>query len=207
MSYSINGLKANSRRGVEPDVHLVLKNLKLKILGQPHDEVLLTTDKRFKHSEAHEDLIILKGGLVFRKYCGAIGNIKDHQILIPERFVDEVLRSLHGEFSKHPGITRTIIASRQKFYYPNMAQLIRQWVISCEQRIRDSRISDRLRQPTLQNPSKHITAPEDAMQIGLVPELPPSGGYENVVTAMDMFPRYLFVSLLSAKIRKRSQKS
>ena len=30
------------------------------------------------------------------------------------------------------------------------------------------------------------------MQIDLVPELPPSGGYENIVTAMDVFCRYLF---------------
>ena len=30
------------------------------------------------------------------------------------------------------------------------------------------------------------------MQIDLVPGLPPSGGYENIVTAMDVFPRYLF---------------
>ena len=27
----------------------------------------------------------------------------------------------------------------------------------------------------------------------MVPELPPSGGYENIVTAMDVFSRYLFV--------------
>ena len=30
------------------------------------------------------------------------------------------------------------------------------------------------------------------MQIDLVPELPPSGGYENIVTAMDVFSCYLF---------------
>ena len=31
------------------------------------------------------------------------------------------------------------------------------------------------------------------MQIDLVPGLPPSGGYENIVKAMDVFSRYLFV--------------
>ena len=46
--------------------------------------------------------------------------------------------------------------------------------------------------PPLQNPNEHITAPEDAMQIDLVPELPPSGGYTNIVTAMDVFSRYFF---------------
>ena len=30
------------------------------------------------------------------------------------------------------------------------------------------------------------------MQIDLVPGLPPSCGYENIVTAMDVFSRYLF---------------
>ena len=34
-SYSINGIKANARIRVEQDVDLVLKNMKLKILGQP----------------------------------------------------------------------------------------------------------------------------------------------------------------------------
>ena len=59
--------------------------------------------------------------------------------------------------------------------------------MSCEQCIRESRIDRRLTHPLLQNPNKHITAPEDAMQIDLVPELPPSGGYESIVTAMDVF--------------------
>ena len=66
-SYSIHGIKANVRIRVEQDVDLVLKILKLKILGQLHDEVLLTTDKRFKHYKANEDRIILKDGLLFRK--------------------------------------------------------------------------------------------------------------------------------------------
>ena len=46
--------------------------------------------------------------------------------------------------------------------------------------------------PHLQNPNEHIIAPEYAMQIDLVPELSPSGGYENIVTAMDVFSLYLF---------------
>ena len=45
-SYSINGIKANARIRVEQDADLVLKNLKLKLLGQPHDDLLLTTDRR-----------------------------------------------------------------------------------------------------------------------------------------------------------------
>ena len=73
-----------------------------------------------------------------------------------------------------------------------MAQLIREWVMSCEQCIIESRIDHSLTHLPLQNPNEYITAPEDAMHIDLVPELPPSAGYEIIVTAMDVFSRFLF---------------
>ena len=86
-SYSMNGIKANARIRVEQDVDLVLKNLKLKILGQPYDEVLIMTDSRYKNYKAIEDRIILKDGLLFRKYFGETGSVKYYQILIPKQLV------------------------------------------------------------------------------------------------------------------------
>ena len=191
-SYSMNSIKATARIRVEQDIDLVLKSLKLKTLGQPFDEVLIMTDSRYKHYKKNEDRIILKDGLLYRKYFGETGSVRYYQILIPKQLVKEVLRSLHGEFGKHPGIFKTKIACREKYYFPKMAQLIREWVISCEQCIRESRIDPSLTRPPLQNPNEHITPPEDAIQIDLVRELPPSGGYENILTAMDVFSRFLF---------------
>ena len=63
----MNGIKANARIRVEQDVDLVLKNMKMKILGKPYDEVLLMTDSRYKNYKANEDRIIPKVGLLFRK--------------------------------------------------------------------------------------------------------------------------------------------
>ena len=191
-SYSMNGIKANARIRVEQDVDLVLKNMKFKILDQPYDEVLIMTDSQYKNYKANEDRIILKDGLLFRKYYGETGAVKYNQILIPMQLVKEVLRSLHGEFGKLPGIFKTIIAYREKFHFPKKAQLFKEWVMSCEQCIRESRIDRSLTRPPLQNPNEHITAPEDAMQIDLVPEIPPSGSHENIVTDMDVFSCYLF---------------
>ena len=87
-----------------------------------------------------------------------------------------------------------------------MAKLIRQWVMSCEQCFRESRIDDRLTRPALQNPNDHITAPEDAMQNDVVPELPPSGGYENIVRATDVFSRFLFAYFTSNQDAKTTAK-
>ena len=191
-AYFLHGIKAKARTRVEQDTDLVLRNLKLKILGQPYDDVLLTTDRRLQHYKANEDRIILQDGLLLRKNYGYTGSVKYYQIFIPKQLVNEVLRSHHGDFGNHPGITKTIIAYREKYYCPKMAHLIREWVMSCEKCIRELRINPQLTRFPLQNPNEHITAPEDAMQIDLVPGLPPSGGYENIVTAMDVFSRYLF---------------
>ena len=205
-SYSMNGIKANARIRVEQDVDLVLKNMKLKILGQPHDEVLMITNSRYKNYKANEDRIILKDGLLFRKYFGETGSVKDYQILVPRQLVKEFPRSLHGELGKHPGIFKTIIAYREKYYFPKMAQLIRELVMSCEQCLRESRIDRGFTRLSLQNPNEHNTVSEDAMQIDLVPELPPSGGYENIVTAMDVISRYLFAYATSNQDAKTSAK-
>ena len=138
---------------------------------------------------------------MLKKGLGETGSVKYYQNFIPKQLVKEFLRSLHGEFGKHPRIFKTIIANREKYYFPRMAQLFREWVMSCEQCIRESRIDRSLTRPPLQNPNEHITAPEDAMQNDLE-ELPPSGGYENIVTAMDVFP--LFICVPDSKSRRQN---
>ena len=76
---------------------------------------------------------------------------------------------------------------QQKYSYPNMAELVRKWIMSREQRIRESRGGNKLTSPALRNPRQHITGPNYSMPIDLYPELPPSDGYENIVIAMDVF--------------------
>ena len=70
------GIKGNARTQVEQDVHLVPKNMKLKVLGQPHDEVLLMTDSRYENYKATEDGIILKVGLLCRNLFRETDSVK-----------------------------------------------------------------------------------------------------------------------------------
>ena len=170
MSYSMDGIKANTRLRVKKHVDLVLKNLKLKVLGPIQNEVLLITDPRYKHYKAKEHRIILKDGLLFRKFFGETSSIKYYQLLKPKQLFIEVMRNLQGESVKHPGITKTINAHTEKNCFPKLKQLIREWVVSCEKRIRKSAIDRNLTRPPLQNPNEHVTETEDAMQIDLVPK-------------------------------------
>ena len=98
----MDAIKANARIWVEQVVDLVLKKLKLKILSQPHDEVLLATNRRYKRYEANDARIILKNGLLFSKFYGEASSVKCYQSLLPEQLVDGVLRTLHGAIAKPP---------------------------------------------------------------------------------------------------------
>ena len=109
--------KAMARRRVEQDADLVLKNIKCKKLGPPHDELLLTTDRRFMYYKANEDLISCKDGLFLRKYIGETASVEYCQILVPKHLrhlVSEKLRSLQAKLGKHPGITKTKFLYREK---------------------------------------------------------------------------------------------
>ena len=90
MSYSLNEIKVNALTRVEQDFDIVLKNIKLKILGQHYEEVLLRTDRKYKQWITNEDRVILKNGLLFRKYYGETGSVKYYQNLIPKQLVDEL---------------------------------------------------------------------------------------------------------------------
>ena len=74
--------------------------------------------------------------------------------------------------------------------------------MSCEQCLKESRNNAQFTHPPLQNPNEYNNAREDAMQIALLPGLPPSDGFENIVTAMDVFSRCLFAYPTSNKDAK-----
>ena len=103
-----------------------------------------------------------------------------------------LLQSLHGTAGKHPGISKTMQEIRQKYYFPSIAPYVRNWVRDCEICIHDKRINNTRITPELIHIPEWDLGPEDLMQIDLLPELPPSGGYGNIITAIDVFSRYAF---------------
>ena len=130
--------------------------------------------------------------IVIRDYYEETGNVQYRQALLPKHLVSELLQSLHGTAIKHPGISKMLYEIRQKYYYPGIAKVIKKWVQGCEICIKDKRIKNPSITPELLNLPERDLGPEDALQSDLLPNLPPSGGYENIITALDVFSRYLF---------------
>ena len=73
-----------------------------------------------------------------------------------------------------------------------MAKHVKRWVEGCESCAKDKRVSNNSITLELLILPEWDLGSEDALQIDLLPNLPTSGRYETVMTAIDVFSRYLF---------------
>ena len=68
----------------------------------------------------------------------------------------------------------------------------KKWVSNCQICIQTKRINNDLLKTELLNCPEWDQGPEDILQMDILPNLPPSGGYDHIITAIDVFSRYLF---------------
>ena len=176
----------------QQDQDNVLRNYKLRLLKEPHNEQLLATDPRAAKYSAQANRIILKDGLLYRQYYDHAGKVKFLQILLPAHFVDSFILAHHGQANKHPGIAKVIQQCKEKYYYPGMAARIAHHISRCTDCMQTKRTDKRSITPPMIDTSKLALGPEDALQMDIVPFDEPSGGYNAIVTAMDVYSRYLF---------------
>ena len=136
--------------------------------------------------------IIIKDDILCRQYYNDLGEFSQLQIVLPGQLLKVLLESLHGTAGKHPAISKMMQEIQQKYYFPSIATYVRNCVRDCEICIQDKRINNTRITPDFIHIPKWDLGPEDLMQIDLLPELQPSGGYENTITAIDVFLRYAF---------------
>ena len=191
-SNTFGAIKENARIRVEQDSIPVFQAIKRKLICEEYEKHLLQTDPKAKRLLVHENRIIVKDGILMRKYYGECGQITHHQILIPEHLITELLTAIHGQMGKHPGITKMIRECRSTYYYPGLAKRIKQWVMQCEDCIKYKRINNTQIRPKMINNTEQVLGPEDILEIDILPNLPNSTGYQNIVTMIDVFSRYLF---------------
>ena len=177
---------------IEQNNDITLQQLRLKLQKEENSETILQQDPRYRHYCRQLDRLSVHADIIYRDYYDETGSVQFCQVLLPKHLVTELLQSFHGTANKHPGISKMLHEIRQKYYYPGVAKIVKQWVQGCEICIKDKRIANASITPELLNLPEWDLGPEDALQIDLLPNLPPSGGYENIITALDVFSRYLF---------------
>ena len=80
----------------------------------------------------------------------------------------------------------------QNYYFSPFANYRRNWVQKCQTCVQDKRSDNSQLITELINVPENDRGPVDVTQINLLPELLPGGGYENSVTAIDVFSQYVF---------------
>ena len=189
---NIAQLTKPSRILIEQDSDPTLLNFKREMLGLPFDEQILSNDARYMHYSRNKKRIIIKDDILYRQYYNDIGEVSHLQVLLPGQLLKVLLQSLHGTAGKHPGFSKMMQEIRQKYYFPYIATYVRTWVRDCEICIQDKRINNTRITPEIIHIPEWDLGPEDLLQFDLLPELPRSGGYENIITAIDVFSRYAF---------------
>ena len=181
-----------SRILIEQDSDPTLLNFKLEMFGLPFDEQIILNDARYMHYSRNKKRIIIKDDILYWQYYNDIGEVSHLQVLLPGQLPKVFLQSLHGTAGRHPVISKMMQEIRQKYYFPSIAPYVRNWVRDSEICINDKRINNTRITPELIHIPEWDLGPEDLMRIDLLPELPPSGGYGNIITAIDVFSRYAY---------------
>ena len=189
---NITQLTKPSRILIEEDSDPSLLNFKREMLGLPFDEQIVIKNARYMHYSRNKTCIIIKDDILCRQYYNDIGEVSHLQVLLPGKLLKVLLQSLHGAAGKHLGISKMMQEIRKKYYFPSIATYVRNWVRDCEIFFQDKRINNTRITPELIHIPEWDLGPEDLMQIDLLPELLPSGGYENIIAAIDVFSRYAF---------------
>ena len=169
----------------------ILLQLKAKLQKEEYSEEILQQDIPSKYYLNNIDRKVLKDEIVTRQYYDETGQVKYHHLLLSTHLLKKLLHAIHGTAHQHPGISKMLQEIRQKYYYTGSAKHVKKWVEGCEICAKDKRVPNTVITPKLLNLAEWDLSPEDAMQIDLLPNLQTSGGYQTVMTAIDVFSRHI----------------
>ena len=105
--------------------------LKSKEVLQPFYQEVSHLCAEAKCYWAEWDRIVLKNGILYRKWESPSGSDVIWQILLPNKFRKQVLTSIH-EKSGHLGQRRCYIALRRRFFWYKFQDELKRWIKTCD---------------------------------------------------------------------------
>ena len=81
---------------------------------------------------------------------------------------------------------------RKRYYSPNLACKVQKVLHGCENCMKSKSVKEPQLRPPLQKIYDPCDGPEDLLEMDIVGPLPASNGFTHILTAVDVFSRYLF---------------
>ena len=135
----------------------------------------------------------LYNNVLYRKFFDNNGQNFLRQFVPPEHLRHEILFRIHNsKFMGHIGIVKTANQFRQRFHFPEFTETLLDYVSNCSSCLQVKSVQQkRLKTPILPITSEQCF-PGDLMEVDVVGKLNPCGGYTHIISAMDIFSRFLF---------------
>ena len=134
-------------------------------------------------------LLLIDNGILKRKYYNHDGTTLYNQLYVPKHMLKEIICRIHNSpTGGHFGLTRTIAEFRKRFYCPNYIEKIAEYVRNCSSSLQLKQIHLSQLKPPLQEISTTTSFPGQIDIMGAFPTTP----YRYVLTAIDVFSKYLF---------------
>ena len=188
-------------QGENSDVQRVIRILTVQ--ETPPNQVNFTSNFFQKLFKNRKRLEVVNNAL-YRQFFDNVGNLAYRQIVVPPETTEAIIRTMHDDpMQGHPGASKMLGELRKRYYIPNLAEKVQNFVNNCQDCIKAKPVKPNTVKPPLEPIYDPCNGPEDVLEIDLVGELPRSNGYSHILTACDYFSRYLF----AIPIRKPDTKS
>lgn len=139
--------------------------------------------------------LVFENNILWRKFFDDTGNNHVKQLCVPTHLRAELMHRLHNSpLRGHSGIDKTIHDFRQRFYFPGFTEFLYKYISNCSSCLQTKPLMKKSLIPPLHPLSSQQNFPADLLQIDIVGKLPISGGFTHIVTAMDVFSKYLFTT-------------
>ena len=157
--------------------------------AQPNPIYLSITQKKYLKQLPR---LHVTNGILYRKFFDQTGKASHDQLCLPLHLQKEVLFRIHNSrWRGHIGINRTIAEFRQRFYFPNFTEVLTDYIRNCLTCLTSKPAKQAVLRPSLQPVVSEQNFPADMMQIDLVGKMK-SSPFTYILTAMDVFSKYLF---------------
>ena len=188
---------ANLKRGQDSDPVITKVTKWLETDSAPTTNVYSTGEQKYLKQLRRS---FTENGMLYRRYFTHDGKMLYKQLCVPSTMLKEVMYRMHNApTGGHLGITRTIQLFRKRFYCPQFVEQIADCIRNYSTCLQIKQVQPaRLRTP-LREISVLKSFPGELMQIDFLGPLP-SSQYKCVLTAIDVFTKYVFALPLTTII-------
>lgn len=133
--------------------------------------------------------LVMKDGLLMRKWSVLPSNKETHQAIIPDQERRRVLEMCHdNQTSGHLGVTKTLAKIRQRYYWPGLQKDVYQYVTGCDKCTRRKNPSPKHRAP-MQITGSGV--PMERIATDILCELPETDrGNRHILVVSDYFTKW-----------------